>query len=70
MCDFKLVSNGLITNRIQQHQQLLIKMESDRAEYVYHIIRRNFVNLTVDWARESLYYVLRWSYNYNNGSFL
>jgi len=26
MCDFKLVSDALITNRIEQHQQLLIKM--------------------------------------------
>jgi len=26
MCDFKLVSNGLIINRIGQRQQLLIKM--------------------------------------------
>jgi hypothetical protein len=53
MCDFKLVSNGLITHRTEQHQQLLIKMENDTAEYVNHIIQRNFVNLTVDWVRES-----------------
>jgi hypothetical protein len=53
MCDFKLVSNGLTTHRIEQHQQLFIKMENDTAKYVNHIIQRNFVNLTVDWVRES-----------------
>jgi len=47
MCDFKLVSNGLITNRIE-HQQLLTKMQNDTAEYINHIIQCNFVNLTVD----------------------
>jgi hypothetical protein len=70
MCDFQFVSNGLIINRIEQHQRLLTKIENGTRGYIHHIVQCNCMKLTVDWARESLYYTLSWRYDYQNGLFL